>query len=63
MNSVPLPRTDPRQPGDFVVGCGQPAEGQKTGRSCAGVGTEPSCQLCPQSPTYWRKTEERDPGA
>ena len=49
------PRTTPRQPGDFVIGCGQPAAGQTSGRSCAGVGSERSCQLCPQSPTYWRK--------
>jgi hypothetical protein len=50
------PRTTPRQPGDFVGGCGQPAVGQTSGKSCAGVGTELSCQLCPESPNYWMKT-------
>lgn len=53
------PRTSPRQPGDFVIGCGMPAEGQTTGKSCAGTGTEPSCQLCPQSPNYWRPTDQK----
>jgi hypothetical protein len=51
-----LPRTGPRQPGDFVIGCGIPAEGQTSGRSCASAGTELSCQLCPDSPNYWRLT-------
>lgn len=51
------PRTTPRQPGDFVLGCGLPAEGQTSGRSCAGVGAELSCRLCPESPGYWRVTE------
>lgn len=34
-------------------GCGEPSA---TGAlSCGGTGTKPSCQLCPQSPTYWRR--------
>lgn len=52
------PRTTPRQPGDFVLGCGQPPEGVTSGRVCAGVSTEPACQLCPNSPTYWRNTDK-----
>jgi hypothetical protein len=37
-----------------AIGCGTPAPGQISGRACAGEGTELSCQLCPDSPTYWR---------
>jgi len=52
------PRTAPRLPGDFVLGCGVPAPGQTNGRSCAGAGSELSCQLCPKSPNYWRNPSE-----
>lgn len=56
MTALASPRTS-RPPGDHVIGCGQPPEGVVNGRVCAGVGTELSCQLCPHSPTYWRKEE------
>lgn len=51
------PRTSQREPGDFVLGCGQPAAGQHSGRACAGTGAQLSCQLCPPSPSYFRGTE------
>lgn len=48
---------------DVPLGCGTPEPGQASGRVCAAVtgeiyrlGTTPSCQLCPASPTYWRHT-------
>lgn len=39
------------------LGCGEPAKGQTSGRVCAGLGTTPSCQLCPSAPNYWRLTD------
>ncbi|MDQ8047031.1 MAG: hypothetical protein AAGC46_19275 [Solirubrobacteraceae bacterium] len=50
--SRPQPRTSRPEADDHVTGCGEPAPGQTTGRSCAGVGWAPSCKLCPASPTY-----------
>lgn len=57
------PRTSPRggapvpNPGDqdMTEGCGEPPPGVISGRVCAGVGDRLSCQLCPQSPTYWNR--------
>lgn len=54
--TLAAPRTGPRPSGDFVGGCGQPVDGQISGKSCAGAGTDLSCQLCPASPTYWMTT-------
>lgn len=51
------PRQGPRDPDDHTLGCGQPPPGVTSGRVCAGTGKQPSCQLCPESPTYWRKTQ------
>ncbi|RZU48864.1 hypothetical protein EV385_0593 [Krasilnikovia cinnamomea] len=50
-------RREPRSAEDFTLGCGQPPAGVTNGRVCAGTGAELICQLCPSSPTYWRKTE------
>jgi len=36
-----------------ALGCGTPEPGRRSGRVCAGKGTEPSCRLCPLSPDYW----------
>jgi hypothetical protein len=55
--SLAEPRTTPRLPGDFVLGCGVPAPEQTSGKACAGAGSELSCQLCPESPTYWRREQ------
>lgn len=41
----------PATTGSF--GCGDPSAIDAI--SCAGQGTKVSCQLCPNSPTYWRK--------
>lgn len=37
-----------------ALGCGASSPGQTSGRACGGKGTELACQLCPDSPTYWR---------
>ena len=50
------PREDAKRAGDFTDGCGV-AAGVDSGRVCAGTGAAPSCQLCPESPTYWRRQE------
>lgn len=34
-------------------GCGQASPVDAI--SCAGTGDKPSCQLCPESPTYWKR--------
>src|SRR5689334_12371421 len=50
-------------PHDQTFGCGQPpADYQpdqlfKTGTVCAGAGTQPSCGLCPHSPSYHRRPD------
>lgn len=28
---------------------------------CETPGSKPCCQLCPESPTYWRRTEKPEP--
>lgn len=38
-----------------ALGCGTPPPGVISGRVCGGTGGSPSCPLCPQSPTYWRR--------
>ncbi len=56
---VDVERASTRAEGDHTIGCGEPPEdyqaGQpfKSGRVCAGLGTQLLCQLCPSSPNYW----------
>lgn len=38
---------------DRPLGCGPYLKGAISGRFCAELGTQLSCQLCPASPTYW----------
>jgi hypothetical protein len=52
---------------DRALGCGTPPDGHTTGRVCAAdtgeadrLGTTATCQLCPASPTYWRKALSPD---
>jgi hypothetical protein len=54
---VDQPRGDQRTADDHTLGCGQPPHGVTSGRVCAQLGTQLSCQLCPSSPTYWRRGE------
>lgn len=37
-----------------ALGCGD-VTSKKSGRVCAGTGTQLSCRLCPHSPTYWNR--------
>jgi hypothetical protein len=37
-----------------TYGCGTSVDAVLRGRVCAGNGGQLTCQLCPQSPTYWR---------
>ncbi len=54
---VDRPRDTERVATDHTLGCGQPPKGVTSGRVCARRGTQLSCQLCPDSPTYWRHQE------
>jgi hypothetical protein len=54
---VDQPRATERAADDHTLGCGQPPPAVTTGRICARLGAQLSCQLRPDSPTYWRKAD------
>jgi ribosomal protein L44E len=54
---VDHPRRAERNTDDQTLGYGQPPHGVTGGRVFARLRIRLSCQLCPDSPTYWRHQE------
>lgn len=56
MTAAELTRS-PLAPADVPSKCASESVAGSPAYPCPGSGSLPRCQLCPDSPTYWRLTE------